>query len=86
MIPLFFEAMSSENSELTLSFLLVEVFVFVMDVPLELYNLHFSAKSHLEPGQFLHARNVEYPEEEDERQCDCPTTLWNDHNQLLWSA
>ena len=62
--PLFFEAMSSENSELTLSFFLDEVFVFVMAVCLELYNL-LSATSHVESGQFLHTRQVEYLEQEE---------------------
>ena len=64
-IPFFFEAMSSENSELTLSFL-DEVFVFVMIIHLELYNLLLSANSHVEPGQFLHTRHIEYLEQEEQ--------------------
>ena len=71
-IQLSFEAMSLDNSELTLFFFsLDKVFVFVMVVCLEQYNLLLSANSHVEPGQFIHTRYVEYLEQEEQELIDC---------------
>ena len=39
-------------------------FVFVVFVSLEQYNPLLSANSRVQPGQFLHIRNVEYTEQE----------------------
>ena len=58
-LPLSFEAMSSDNSEMTFFFFFLdEDFVFVMVEHLEQYNLLLFANSHVEPGQFLYNRQV----------------------------
>ena len=52
----------------------------VMVIYLEQYNLLLSANSHVEEGQFLHIRHLEYLEEEEqERQL-----AWLSHDALRW--